>query len=200
MPLLVNRQLAARKLASPQLISLPAESLLAFQPLAVHGSSFTICYLLRLHGVFARAVFGQKGLETRPDVLLALDLHRLKIVRLKLGEELDHAAAVVARAERFNLSITEEIGYLGDLFGGLESGWIIILEIFAIGTMEDIDVPKERVVPLVDDLKGLVIAGRDKGSPRFSFVEELFLCDFACFLVVRDKDDLDILIFGAKES
>ena len=116
-------------------------------------------------GVFARAVFGQEGLKGGPDVLLSLDLDGLKIIRLKLGEELDHTAAVVAGTERFNLSIAEEVGDLGDLFGGLEGGRIVRLEIVAIGAVKDIDVPEKRVIPLMDDLKRLMIAGRDESSP-----------------------------------
>ena len=94
-----------------------------------------------------------------------MDLDRLEIVRLELREKLDHAATVVARTERFYLSVAEEIGDLGDLFGGLEGGWVVRLEIVAIGAVKDVDVPEKRVISLMDDLKRLMIAGRNERPP-----------------------------------
>jgi hypothetical protein len=89
----------------------------------------------------------------------------LEIVRLKLGEELDHTAAVVAGTERLYFAVAEEVGDLGDLSGGLEGGRIVRLEIVAIGAVKDIDVPEKGMIPLMDDLKRLMIAGGDESPP-----------------------------------
>ncbi len=65
--------------------------------------------------------------------------------------------------------------------------------------MEDVDVPESRVIPLLDDLKRLIVPRRDKRAARLTFVKKLLLGDLVGFGMVRDKNDLNVLIARAKE-
>src|SRR5690242_17044745 len=86
----------------------------------------------RLGGVVSGALAREKPLEGGPDVFLALDLDRLKVVGFELRKELDHAAAVIARAERFDLAIAEEIGDGRDVLRRLQRRGIVGLEVVAV--------------------------------------------------------------------
>ena len=82
---------------------------------------------------------------------------------------------------------------------GFERRWIVGFEVVAVGTMKDVNVPKGGVVALLDDLEGLVISGGNERAAGFAFVKEFLFGDFARFGVVRDENDLDVLITGAEK-
>src|SRR5262245_66311729 len=112
----------------------------------------------KLGGVFPGAVLAQERFEGIPDVFFLLDLNRLKIRRLDLRKKRDHAAAVIARAERLDFTVAEKIRGLGELLGRLQSGFVVRLEIVAVGAMEHVNIPKGGMVKMVDDLQSLDIA------------------------------------------
>src|SRR5581483_11449433 len=66
--------------------------------------------------------------------------------------------------------------------------------------MEHVNVPKRRMIALLDDLQRFAISRRDERSARLAFMEELVLGDLGRFGVVRDEDDLDVLILRADEA
>src|SRR5678815_2790507 len=97
---------------------------------------------IELGGVLAGSVLAQKGFEGCPDVFFLLNLYGLEIGRLDLREKLNHAAAVIARAQRFDLAVTEKIGGLGQLLRCFERRRVVRVEIVAVGAMESVDVPE----------------------------------------------------------
>jgi hypothetical protein len=76
----------------------------------------------------------------------------LEIIRLELGEKGNHAVAIVAGAERFNLSIAKEIGDFRNFFGSLESDGIVRFEVVAVGAVKNVYVPEIGVIALLNDL------------------------------------------------
>ena len=88
-----------------------------------------------------RPVARQEGLERRPDVLAALDQHRLEILGLEAAEPLEHRALVVVRAHRLDLAVAEQVADLAQLARRLERLLIVGLEIVAVGAVEGVDVP-----------------------------------------------------------
>ncbi len=125
-----------------------------------------------------RFLFGQKRLEGGPDVLLALDQHGLKVGRVQAPEHVEHRGLIVARTQRLDLAVAEQIGYLGQFLGRAQRGRIIRVEVIAVGAMEGVDVPQRRMVALLDDLQGLQIARGNEGAARLALVEKLLLrCD-----------------------
>ncbi len=61
------------------------------------------------------AVLGEERLEARPDVFLALDQDGLEVVGVEAAEDVEHRALVVARAERLDLAVAEEVADVGEL-------------------------------------------------------------------------------------
>jgi hypothetical protein len=107
---------------------------------------------IRSCGIVANAIFAEEHLERRPDVFLPLDLHGLKIGLLNLRKKLNHAAAIVACSQRFDLAVAKQVRNLGELFGCFQSRRIIRLEIVTVGTVKGVDIPETRMIPLIDDL------------------------------------------------
>ena len=117
---------------------------------------------------------------------------------MDLRKKADHAAAVITRAQRFDFAVTEQIGDLGELLGGFKRRWIVGFEIVAVGAVKDINVPERRVIALLDDLQGFVVTGGDQGAAGFALVKKFVLGDFLGLGMVRDEDDLDVLITCAR--
>src|ERR1044072_4297700 len=145
-------------------------------------------------GVFARAGLAEKSLEGIPDVFFFLNLHGLKIGFLDLREKRDHAAAVIARAERLDLAIAEEVGHLGQLVRGLERRFVVGFEVVAVRAVEHIHVPQGGVVTLLDDLQRLVVAGGDERAAGFALVKKLLLGASAPSGVVPNENAPDVLV------
>jgi len=55
------------------------------------------------------------------------------------------------------------------------------------------------VVARLDDFQRLVVTGRDKSAAGLALVKELFLGHLVRLGVVRDENDLDVLIARAKK-
>src|SRR5437016_3224972 len=89
-----------------------------------------------------RAVLAEERLEGGPDVLLALDQHGLEVVGVEPAEDVQHGALVVARAERLDLAVAEEVADVRQLLGGLERSRVVGVEVVAVGAVERIDVPE----------------------------------------------------------
>src|SRR4029078_9107226 len=81
----------------------------------------------------------------------------------------------------------------------LQSGFVVRLEVVAIRTVEHVNVPQGRMIALIDDLQRLVVSGRNECSAGFALMKKFFLSHLTGFGMMRDEDDLDILITGAQE-
>src|SRR5213593_1248364 len=163
-----------------------------------YSRSFSV-WAATLRALLAGPVLGEEGLERGPDVLLALDEDGLEVVRVEAAEDVEHRALVVARAERLDLAVAEEVADLGQLLGGPQCSRIVGIEVVAVRAMEGVDVPQGRVVARLDDLERLQVARRDERPARLALVEELLLGDLVRLGVVRDEDDLDVAVLGADE-
>src|SRR5262245_16643524 len=158
------------------------------------------CWLYAATGLLVPpAVLGEEGLEGGPDVLLALDQDGLEILGVETAEDVEHRALVVARAERLDLAVAEEVADLGQLLGGAQRGGVVGVEVVAVGAMEGVDVPQRRMVAGLDDLERLQITRGDEGASGLALVEELALGHLVRLGVVRDEDDLDVLVLRADE-
>src|SRR6266545_1540712 len=113
---------------------------------------------IRLGCVFAGAIFRQESLERSPNIFFLLDLHGLEIRLLNLRKESDHAAAVIAGPQGLYLAVTEQIGGTSQFLGGLEGRIVVRLEVVAVGTMKDVDIPERRMITLLDDLQRLDVS------------------------------------------
>src|SRR5204863_1809969 len=103
-------------------------------------------------------------------------------------------------AERLDLAVAEEVRDGGEIFGRLQRRGVIRLEVVAVGAVKDINVPERGMIALLDDLERLAVARRDEGAAGLAFVEELVLRHLRGFGMMRDEDDLHVLIFGADEA
>src|SRR3990170_8085030 len=65
--------------------------------------------------------------------------------------------------------------------------------------MEYIDVPQRGMKPLVDNLQRLIVTGRNEGAAGFSLVKEIFFGNFLRLCVMRNKNNLNILVARANE-
>src|SRR2546422_211286 len=163
-----------------------------------YSRSFSV-WAATLRALLAAPVLGEEGLERGPDVLLALDEDGLEVVRVEAAEDVQHRALVVARAERLDLAVAEEVAHLRQLLGGPERRRIVRVEVVAVRAVEGVDVPQGRVVARLDDLERLQVARRDERPARLALVEEFFLGHLARLGVVRDEDDLHVAVLGADE-
>src|SRR5581483_7870671 len=107
-----------------------------------------------------RAVLREERPERRPDVLLPLDHDGLEVLRVEAPEQVQYRAFVVARPERLDLAVAEEIADVGELLGEAERRRVVRVEVVAVRTMERVHVPERRVVALVDDLERLRVPRR----------------------------------------
>src|SRR5690242_16015025 len=103
------------------------------------------------------------------------------------------------RAHRFDLAVAEQVAYLAELAGRAQRLLVVGLEVVAVRAVEGVDVPVRRVVALLDDLQGLLVARGDQRAARLALVEELLLSHLLRLRVMGDEDDLDRLILGAEE-
>src|SRR6184192_4297475 len=139
-----------------------------------YSRSFSV-WAATLRALLAAPVLGEEGLERGPDVLLAFDEDGLEVVRVEAAEDVEHRALVVARAERLDLAVAEEVADLGQLLGGSQCSRIVGIEVVAVRAVEGVDVPEGRVVARLHDLERLQVARRDERPPRLALVEEFFL-------------------------
>src|SRR5208282_1350702 len=123
----------------------------------------------------------------------------VKVRRLDAAEDVEHRGFVVARAERLDLTVTEQVANLGQLLSVLERRGIVGVEIVAVGAMERVQVPQRRMVTRGDYFQRLGVAGRNEGTARFALVKELFLGDLACLRVMRDENNFDVAVAGRDE-
>src|SRR3989475_3157765 len=139
-----------------------------------YSRSFSV-WAATLRALLAAPVLGEEGLERGPDVLLALDEDGLEVVRVEAAEDVQHRALVVARAERLDLAVAEEVAHLGQLLGRSQRSRIVRVEVVPVRAVEGVDVPQRRVVARLDDLERLHVARRDERPARLALVEELLL-------------------------
>ena len=123
-----------------------------------------------------------------------------KLGFLNLREILNHAAAVVARAQGLDLAVAKEVGNLRQLLRRFQRRGVVGFKVVAVGTVKGVNVPQTGMVSLVDDLQGLVVSRRNEGSAGFALVEKLLFGHLAGFGVMGDEDDLDVLIARAQEA
>src|SRR5438093_7071532 len=178
--------------------SRPNSATLSRMRASQYSRSFSV-WAATLRALLAAPVLGEEGLERGPDVLLALDEDGLEVVRVEAAEDVEHRALVVARAERLDLAVAEEVADLGQLLGGSQCSRIVGIEVVAVRAVEGVDVPQGRVVARLDDLERLQVARRDERPARLALVEELLLGHLARLGVVRDEDDLHVAVLGADE-
>src|SRR5438093_9325863 len=178
--------------------SRPNSATLSRMRASQYSRSFSV-WAATLRALLAAPVLGEEGLERGPDVLLAFDEDGLEVVRVEAAEDVEHRALVVARAERLDLAVAEEVADLGQLLGGPQCSRIVGVEVVAVRAVEGVDVPQGRVVARLDDLERLHVARRDERPARLALVEELLLGDLVRLGVVRDEDDLDVAVLGADE-
>src|SRR5256885_854466 len=114
-----------------------------------YSRSFSV-WAATLRALLAAPVLGEEGLERGPDVLLALDEDGLEVVRVEAAEDVQHRALVVARAERLDLAVAEQVAHLRQLLGRSEGSGIVRVEVVAVRAVEGVDVPQRRVVARLD--------------------------------------------------
>ncbi len=66
--------------------------------------------------------------------------------------------------------------------------------------MEGIDVPIRGPVAQLDDVECQLVRGRDDSAAGFSLSEKLLLSDLLGLRVMRDKDDVDVVILCSKKA
>src|SRR5215469_2212365 len=105
-----------------------------------------------------RLLFGQERLEGGPDILLAFDQHGLEIGRVKAAKHVEHRGFVIARSQRLDLAVAEQVAYVGQILSRAQRGRIVGVEVVAVGAVEGVDVPQRRMVALLYYLERLQIS------------------------------------------
>src|SRR5215212_11468501 len=65
--------------------------------------------------------------------------------------------------------------------------------------MEWVDVPIRRPVALLNYLERELVSRGDNSSTRLTLRKELLFAYLFCFRVMRDKDDIDIIVLGSQK-
>src|SRR6185369_10972302 len=66
--------------------------------------------------------------------------------------------------------------------------------------MKRINVPICRTIPLLNYLERELISGRNNGATRLTLSKELFFRNFSSFSVMRDEDDVYVVVLSSEES
>lgn len=139
----------------------------------------------------------EKGLQGLIDLALLLNhiVHELLSLDVPIGGHQRTAAVVLV-----HLSIAEHVAALHELTDQLHAAFVVRGQIISIREVKGIDVIAGRGITLVDDFKSLDVGRGADGSTTLSACEEFFLGDLLGLGMVREEDDLNLLILPTKEA
>src|SRR6185503_6437130 len=144
-------------------------------------------------------------LQRRIHIFFIVDAHTYKpiFVLQSIIEDRKQRSGrtpVTRRALFANLAVTKKIAGRDQLISKLHRLFVVGIVVIAIREVEWIDVPVTRAVALLDHVKRKLISRRNHGSARFSLREELLFRHFFRLGVMRNENDVDVVVLRSQET
>src|SRR5215510_8614593 len=143
----------------------------------------------------------EKLLQRRVDIFFVVDTNANKAVFVlqpvaEDRKQRSRRAAIAGRAFLANLAIAKEVAGSDQLIREFHCFFIVGVVVVAVRKVKGIDIPVAGPVALFDDVERQLIRRRNDGAARLALGKKLLLCNLFGFGVMRDKDDLDVVVLG----